>query len=221
MNGGDGQAGGRVTTGRERRDLPVLGGPRAERADAAQNRRRILAAAAGLLASRGVEALSMDEVARAAGVGVGTVYRRFGDRAGLVYAVVDDREREFQERFLKGPPPLGPPSPGTEEVTPLDRARAFLHALADRTEAQSELLEAAEMDSPDARFRDGWYTLYQRHLTGLVTQIRPAADAAYLADALLAPFAANLFRYQRHARGMDLDRIKAGLDDLLEGLGRL
>ncbi|XVQ08130.1 TetR/AcrR family transcriptional regulator [Spirillospora sp. CA-255316] len=209
------------------RGLPLADGPspgraeraeRAERADAAQNRRKILAAAADLLASRGVEALSMDEVAKAAGVGVGTVYRRFRDRAGLVYAVLDDREREFQEAFLRGAPPLGPGAPGTPDAPPAERIRAFLHALADRTEAQSELLEMAETDSADARFRDGWYALYQSHLATLIGRIRPDADAPYLADALLAPLAANLFRYQRHVRGMPLDRIKAGLDALLDGI---
>jgi AcrR family transcriptional regulator len=199
-----------------RRALPVAGGPPAERADAAVNRRRILAAAAQILESRGIEALSMDEVARVAGVGVGTVYRRFRDRAALVYAVLDDREREFQRAFLQGPSPLGP---GRSEAAPRERVRAFLHALADRTEAQAELLETAEMDSPNARFREGSYALYQRHLAALLARIRPEADADYLADALLAPFAANLFRYQRHTRGMDLDRVKAGLDDLLAGLG--
>ncbi|TDD72835.1 TetR/AcrR family transcriptional regulator, partial [Actinomadura rubrisoli] len=90
------------------RELPVAGRPPAERADAALNRHRIVRAAAEMIAARGAEALTMDEVARAAGVGVGTVYRRFGDRSRLVYAVIDDREREFQAAFIQGPPPLGP-----------------------------------------------------------------------------------------------------------------
>jgi AcrR family transcriptional regulator len=191
----------------------MVGRPPAERADAARNRRRILAAAARILASRGVDGLSMDEVAHAAGVGVGTVYRRFGDRAGLVYAVIDDREREFQAAFLQGPPPLGP---GDE---PARRLRAFLHALAERTEAQADLLLMAEMDSADARF-EGSYDLYHRHLTMLVRLLRPDADAAYLADALLAPFAANLFVHQRRERGMTLERIRSGLDDLIAALVR-
>ncbi|GAA2638240.1 TetR/AcrR family transcriptional regulator [Actinomadura fulvescens] len=201
-------------SGLRQRTLPIAGGPPAERADAAHNRRKILAAAADVIAARGAEGLSMDEVARAAGVGVGTVYRRFGDRAGLVYAVIDDREREFQASFLTGSPPLGPGGP------PVERVRAFLHALADRTEEQSELLLAAEMDSSYARFNDGSYGLYQMHLTMLIRQVRPGADAPYLADALLAPLAANLFRYQRHRRGLTLARIKAGLDDLITGLQR-
>ncbi|MBD2892552.1 helix-turn-helix domain-containing protein [Spirillospora sp. NPDC000708] len=194
------------------RELPVVGRPPAERADAAHNRRRILRAAAEVIATRGAEAVSMDEVARAAGVGVGTVYRRFGDRARLVYAVIDDRERDFQAAFITGPPPLGP------GAAPSQRVRAFLHALADRTEAQADLLLMAESDPPDARFRDGSYGLYHRHLAMLLREIRPDADAAYLADALLAPLAANLFLHQRRMRGMPLDRIKAGLDALAASL---
>ncbi|WP_176611279.1 TetR/AcrR family transcriptional regulator [Actinomadura sp. WMMB 499] len=198
----------------DRRVLPVVGGPRPERADAVRNRRRILAAARRVIAARGVEGLSLDDVAREAGVGVGTVYRRFGGRSRLLYALIDEREREFQSAFMHGPAPLGP---GDGDAAPAARVRAFLHALADRTEEQSELLLTAESDTPFARFRDAYYDLYRLHLTGLIERIRPS-DAEYLADALLAPLAANLFRYQRHARGMDVARIKAGLDDLLAGV---
>ncbi|NUR86254.1 MAG: TetR family transcriptional regulator, partial [Nonomuraea sp.] len=51
---------------------------RRERTDAARNRAKILAAAADIVAAHGVAGLSMAEVAAAAGVGVGTLYRRFG-----------------------------------------------------------------------------------------------------------------------------------------------
>src|SRR3954449_10937594 len=57
-----------------------------ERADAARNRRRILAAAAELVDERGIGRVSMDDVARAACVGTGTLYRRFGARSGHLYA---------------------------------------------------------------------------------------------------------------------------------------
>jgi AcrR family transcriptional regulator len=60
------------------------------RADAERNRQRILAAAAELFTERGLEA-SLDDVARHAGVGVGTVYRRFPDKASLADALFDDR----------------------------------------------------------------------------------------------------------------------------------
>src|SRR5690606_10806214 len=141
-----------------------------------------------------------------------TVYRRFGDRARLVFAVIDDREREFQAAFLQGPPPLGP------GAAPRDRLRAFLHALADRTEEQPDLLLMAGAGRPEARSREGSYHPYHRALVTLLGRIRPDADPAYLADAPLAPLAANLFLHPPRTRGMSLDRIKAGLDTLVEGL---
>jgi AcrR family transcriptional regulator len=60
------------------------------RADAERNRQRILAAAAELFTERGLEP-SLDDVARHAGVGVGTVYRRFPDKASLADALFDER----------------------------------------------------------------------------------------------------------------------------------
>ena len=85
-------------------DLPLAerGGDPQERADAARNRRKILEAAQTLFAERGVECVSMDDVARAAHVGKGTLYRRFGDRASLAFALLDERERALQEACIRG-----------------------------------------------------------------------------------------------------------------------
>src|SRR3954452_11750353 len=68
--------------------LPLLGEERPERADAAENRRRVLAAAERLFASCDPARVTMDAVAAEAGVGKGTLFRRFGDRAGLARAVL-------------------------------------------------------------------------------------------------------------------------------------
>ena len=57
------------------------GAPPAERADAARNRRHLLATARDMLAEQGVDKLTMDALAERAGLGKGTVYRRFGTRA--------------------------------------------------------------------------------------------------------------------------------------------
>jgi AcrR family transcriptional regulator len=73
------------------------------RSDAERNRQRVLAAAAELFATEGVEA-SLEEVAARAGVGVGTVYRRFGDREGLIDALFEDQIDEvaaLAERALE------------------------------------------------------------------------------------------------------------------------
>src|SRR5258708_3978379 len=101
-------------TDRERHplSLPLLE-QRPERRDAAVNRKRILAAARALFAERGVDGTSMDAVAAAAGVGKGTLFRRFGDRAGLTEALLDDATAALQDAFLSGPPPLGPGAPAS------------------------------------------------------------------------------------------------------------
>jgi AcrR family transcriptional regulator len=68
--------------------------PRPLRADAERNRRRILDAARTVFAARGLDA-GVDDVARAAGVGVGTVYRRFPTKEALVTAALQDRAVEL------------------------------------------------------------------------------------------------------------------------------
>jgi AcrR family transcriptional regulator len=96
-----------------------LGAPHAERADAARNRRRLLATAREILAELGPDKLTMDGLAERAGLGKGTVFRRFGTRAGIFAALLDDDERAFQQQVLAGPPPLGP------GAMPLDRLVAY------------------------------------------------------------------------------------------------
>jgi AcrR family transcriptional regulator len=85
-----------------------LGRPRGERADAVRNREHLLDVAREMLAACGAEHLTMDSLAEQAGLGKGTVFRRFGSRAGIFYALLEDDSRAFQERVLSGPPPLGP-----------------------------------------------------------------------------------------------------------------
>src|SRR5580692_2777508 len=95
--------------------LPILGAP-TERSDAARNRALILDAADRLFARDGVSCTSMDAIAAEAGVGKGTLFRRFGDRASLVFALLDSVERVFQDGFISGPPPLGPGAPPDERL---------------------------------------------------------------------------------------------------------
>lgn len=64
------------------------------RRDAERNRQRILDAAGRLFAERGL-GVSLDEIARHAGVGVGTVYRRFPDKEQLIDALFEDRLAEI------------------------------------------------------------------------------------------------------------------------------
>src|SRR4051794_13309619 len=108
-----------------------------ERADAARNREKVLCAAAKLFAERGIDCTSMDDVAAAAGVGKGTLFRRFGDRAGLAHALLSERERAFQDDLLRGPPPLGPGAGAC------DRIRAFGSARLEILDEHHGLIAAA------------------------------------------------------------------------------
>jgi AcrR family transcriptional regulator len=188
----------------QREALPLAGGARPERADARRNRLKVLEAAERLFAEHGVRNVSLDAIAAAAGVGKGTVFRRFGDRAGLAVALLDERERELQERMLSGPPPLGP------GAAPADRLLAFLDAYVDLLDTHAELLLDSENAATGARYRVGAYRFWHRHLVVLLEEARPGLDAAFTAHALLAPVAADLYDALR-AEGYDVERIKSGL----------
>lgn len=175
-----------------------------ERADAAANRARILSSAAVLSDRHGLANLRMDEVAEHAGVGVATIYRRFGDRSGLILALVDQSEVEFQSAFLFGPPPLGP------GASPWLRVEAFVRALVDRVVLRGEALLVAESSAPFGRFSRA-YELQHAHLSSQISAADPDADAAWLADALLAAMSAAVVRYQIDERGWTPDRIVHGV----------
>ncbi|MEV0630959.1 TetR/AcrR family transcriptional regulator [Nonomuraea wenchangensis] len=168
-------------------ELEMLGArPPKERADAARNRRKVLAAAARLFAEKGVESVSMDAVAAAAGVGKGTLFRRFGDKSGLAAALLDERERDLQQRILSGPPPLGPGAPAR------DRLAAFFAAYLEYVLGHLDLVRMSETASPGARFRIGAYRFWHRHVAILLAEARPDADAEPLSHALLAAVSAEV-----------------------------
>src|SRR5437764_14546712 len=75
--------------------------PRALRADARRNRDAVLAAAKKLFADQGLDA-QMPDVARAANVGVGTVYRHFATKDDLIAALVADRFERLAEKAREG-----------------------------------------------------------------------------------------------------------------------
>jgi AcrR family transcriptional regulator len=195
----------------EELELPLAGPPQTphERADAARNRQRILEAAALLVGERGIEHVSMDDVARAASVGTGTLYRRFGDRAGLALALLDDHTRAFQDALISGPPPLGPGAPAPE------RLRAFGEGYLELLERHADLLVVAE---PPGRLVDGPYPLYATHLALLLREAAPPLDAEFTAQALLATLRPAQHLYSRRGLGWPLERVYAGWCALIDAL---
>jgi AcrR family transcriptional regulator len=192
-------------------DLPLIadGEPPRERADAARNRLRILEAAAALIGERGIEQVSMEDVACRAGVGTGTLYRRFGDRAGLALALLDEDTREFQDGLISGPPPLGPGAPAPE------RLRAFGEGYIDLMERHADLLMAAGAFERDGR---GPYTLYATHLAILLEEAAPGLDAPLTARSLLATLGPGHYLHARRRLGWEVGRIKRGWAALCDAL---
>jgi AcrR family transcriptional regulator len=188
-------------------ELPVIASQRAERADAARNREAILCAARRLLSDHGAASITMDRLAGEAGVGKGTLFRRFGDRASLFHALLDESERRLQNAFIAGPPPLGPGAPAVERLV------AFGCALLELTEERGDLLLAAEPPAPLLRYQSPVLGAYRAHLTSLLDDIRPAR-AAYFAEVLLATLAPELIIHQLRA-GMSLTELQGAWEELV------
>jgi AcrR family transcriptional regulator len=161
-------------------ELPQIDEPPRERADAARNRERILHAAGELVATCGIDGVSMEDVAKAACVGTGTLYRRFGDRAGLAYALLDEQTRDFQNALIAGPPPLGPGAPAAE------RLQAFGAGFIELLEGHAALMAAA---SPAGRGGERVHAFFGTHLKLLLQEAAPELNADFTAEALLATLA--------------------------------
>jgi AcrR family transcriptional regulator len=163
-----------------------------ERADAARNRTRVLAAAADLFATRDPRTVTMDDIAKAAGVGRATVYRRYPDTWSIAVALLDEHERILQERLLSGDPPLGPGAPSAI------RLAAFYAAMIELLEAHADLVLGTETGG--ARFATGAYGFWSAHVRSLLVDAG-IADSDGLVDILLAPVSAEVYIHQR-ARGL-------------------
>jgi AcrR family transcriptional regulator len=194
--------------------LPMLAPARQERADAARNHATILAAAGRLVAERGAAAVTMDQVACAAGVGKGTLFRHFGDRCGLMRALLDQRERELQDGFIRGPAPLGPGAP------PRERLIAFGERMLGHIEMHGDVLVAAEHGEPGERLRHSVYAAYRAHVVALVLDSGYDGDSGYLADVLLASLASELVIFQRRELAMTQRQLERCWGELVRAVLR-
>jgi AcrR family transcriptional regulator len=184
------------------------GSPHPERADAARNRRHLLATARQMLAEQDADALTMDGLAGRAGLGKGTVFRRFGTRAGIFAALLDDDERDFQEQVLAGPPPLGPGAP------PLDRLIAYGQARIDFLIRHREIARAT-LDGRQRVPAGSQSPMSRAHIRFLLGEIGlGAADLDVLATQLTAALDGPLLLY------LSSDTLTEAAQQLSDRLGR-
>ena len=182
--------------------------PLAERSDAARNRERLLKAARELVEECGAEGLTMDRLAEQAGVGKGTVFRRFGSRAGLMLTLLSESEAAFQARFMFGPPPLGPGARG------LDRLIAFGAERILYVMEFGELVLAAEnaarggLEAPPA-------ALWHRHIEVLLREEGFDGDPWLMASALSATLDAGRLLALVKGHHIAVERLEASWRDLV------
>ena len=195
---------------------------RTERRDAAENRALILATAESLFNQHGVANVNMADIAQAAGVGKGTLYRRFANKAELCLALMDTQMSDFQNGMLGRMRQMA-----ADNVPALAQLDQFLDALVYFTDTHSPLLCEVQREGLLGDFDEKQQRPhFWQHMTvsGLLYtavqngELANDLDVAYLSDALLAPLHANIFRFQRVGRGFSLERISAGLRSILQGL---
>lgn len=188
--------------------LPAGAGAAAERRDAARNRERLLAAARELIADCGAEGLTMDRLAEHAGVGKGTVFRRFGSRAGLMLTLLSESEADFQARFMFGPPPLGPGAPGMERLISFGAERiSYVMEFGD-------LVLAAEHASR-GRFEAPAAVLWHRHVEILLREEGFGPDPWLMAGSLAATLDPERLLSLVKVHGVSPERLTASWRDLV------
>lgn len=199
---------------------------RGERRDAVANRTKILQAAEALFAEKGVSQVNMADIAQAADVGKGTLYRRFANKGELCLALLDSQMSEFQNTMLARMQEMS-----NQEVPRLEQLAHFLDALVYFTDTHSPLLcevqrEGLLQGTDNSRLQLPHFWQYMT-VSGLLKtavsegELSPHLDVDYLADAILSPLKTDIFRFQIEVRGFSLERISAGLQSIVFGLRHL
>ncbi len=192
---------------------------RRERSDAVRSREKVMDAARRLFGERGVDAVSMYEIGREAGVGQGTLYRRFEHKGALCSALLGEKIEDFQEESQHRVGSRG---------AALGRLKWFLGRLARFNEENGALLGAVRDAAGGGRRIEMHRNPFYEGLRGLVIELlreakeagdmRTDLDSECLADTLLAAINIDLYVYQRQELGMERERIVGSLRSVLEGL---
>ncbi|CAL9279675.1 TetR/AcrR family transcriptional regulator [Streptomyces sp. SudanB91_2054] len=186
---------------------------RKPRKDAARNREAVLAAADALFARReSPEDVTMADVAAAAGVGKGTLFRAFGDRAGLLRALYEARMEPVRQAVEVGPPPLGPATP------PRDRVPALLDAVLCFKLDNRRLALALEEGGSGSPYRAEHYERWHGLLRAVLEQVPGLTDSGFTAHALLAAVRADLVEHLAGDEHIPREAMRAQLANFVTGV---
>ncbi len=177
------------------------------RADAIRNRRLLLDTALALIQANGIEQVTMSDIAKEAGVGKGTLYRHFTDKAQICHALLDEDMRDFQRQTL---------TMMRSNPDPLTSLRWFLESAVKYVLDHSDLLQEAANESGLDMLRHPAHLWWRQTIAGLLARLQPAGDASYIADVLYILLDVQTIRFQRLTHRYDLTRIVAGLHMTLD-----
>lgn len=195
---------------------------RAERRDAAEHRQRILEVARRLFAEQGVEVVSMHQIALAAGIGQGTLYRRYANKSELCL----DLLREPYERFGAEITTLLASAITPSALERLERVLGTIVLFLEEHGTMGGLVAGTERrdglcnDPVSSRYHafetTPWYQWLHDILAGLLGEAvaraeLTALDISYTADTILAALHPAVYRFQRQERGFSAERILQGL----------
>lgn len=203
---------------------------RHERRDAAEHRQRILEVAAHLFAEHGVDAVSMHQIAMTAGIGQGTLYRRYAHKGELCIDLMRERNEQFMEEVAA----LCKPTPESPTLERLDNVLA--HCVAFLEEQGALLAPVAFTDRrnamcdehDDPRRLSPYNVPIYLWLHGLFSELFAEAvergelallDIPFTSDALLSTLNPLFYLFQRQERGLTPERILQGLRHIyIDGL---
>jgi AcrR family transcriptional regulator len=200
-------------------DRPI----RIERRDAAENRARILEVARKLFDEYGVGEVNMADIAQAAEVGKGTLYRRFASKGQLCYALMDDDLADFQDEMLARMQQMT-----QDGISKLRQLSFFLNELVQFTEKHVPYLCEVQQIRLQAGAQTPQLPHFWQYMTiqGLLIaaekegEFRPGVDITLLPDVLLAPLSADFYRFMRQVKGYSPDQIGSSLQNVVQGLAR-
>ncbi|MGP3757230.1 transcriptional regulator, TetR family [Streptomyces sp. LamerLS-316] len=186
---------------------------RKPRKDAARNRQAVLAAADALFArGESPEGVTLADIAAAAGVGKGTLFRAFGDRPGLLRALYEARLEPVREAVEAGPPPLGPATP------PQQRVPALLDTLLCFKLDNRSLMLALEEGGSSSPYQAEHYERWHGLLAAMLGQIPGLTDSDFTAHALLAATRADLVEHLAGHEGLPRETMRAQLAHFTAGV---
>jgi AcrR family transcriptional regulator len=181
-------------------DLILPSFPQPTRSDAVKNRALLLETARRLFAEQGVHAVSMSAIAEAAGVGKGTLYRHFENKAELCQALLDEDQRDLQERaleYLRRSP------------TACDSLRWFMSEVLRFVDRNRVMLCQGLSAAAFLQHPAHWW--WRQTIHGLLEQMNPSADLDFLADTLYAALDVHTIYFLRHVQGYSLERVTEGI----------